>query len=156
MILGAPPALVFALMPPELAVPLGSAALFLLSFSGVVYNINQVSFRQAITPERMQGRMNATMRFIVWGTIPVGNLLGGILGGTIGLQQTVLLSGVLSFIPVLPVLFSPVRSIREMPAPLTDEETPESAIVGAALDETARPSPSPKATLEDDLEADRV
>ena len=154
--LGAPPALVFALMPPDLAVPLGSAALFLLTFSGVVYNINQVSFRQAITPSPMQGRMNATMRFIVWGTIPVGNLLGGFLGGTIGLQQTVLVSGVLSFIPILPVLFSPVRSIREMPAPLTDDVTPEPAIVGAALDETARPALSPKATLEDDLEADRV
>ena len=50
--LGAPPALVIALMPPDLAVPLGAAALFVLTFSGVVYNINQVSFRQAITPSR--------------------------------------------------------------------------------------------------------
>ena len=40
--------------------------------SAVIYNINQVSFRQAITPAPMQGRMNATMRFIVWGTIPIG------------------------------------------------------------------------------------
>ena len=38
----------------------------------VIYNVNQVSLRQAITPERMQGRMNATMRFIVWGTMPIG------------------------------------------------------------------------------------
>ena len=49
--------------------------------AGVVYNINQVSFRQAITPRRMQGRMNATMRFIVWGTIPIGSIVGGMLGG---------------------------------------------------------------------------
>ncbi len=33
--------------------------------------------RQAITPPRMQGKMNATMRFIVWGTMPVGAILGG-------------------------------------------------------------------------------
>jgi MFS family permease len=149
--LGAPPALVIALMPPDLAVPLGAAALFVLTFSGVVYNINQVSFRQAITPGPMQGRMNATMRFIVWGTIPIANMIGGFLGGAIGLQQTLLVSGVLSFIPVLPVLFSPVRTIREMPAPMTDEQ--ESQIIGEALDETIRPSPSPKARLEDDLEA---
>ena len=47
---------------------------------GVIYNVNQVSLRQAITPERMLGRMNATMRFIVWGTIPIGALVGGVLG----------------------------------------------------------------------------
>ena len=37
----------------------------------VVYNIQQVSLRQAITPERMQGRMNSVMRFLVWGPIPL-------------------------------------------------------------------------------------
>ena len=38
-----------------------------VSFIGVVvYNINQVSLRQAIVPIRLQGRMNATMRFVVW------------------------------------------------------------------------------------------
>jgi predicted MFS family arabinose efflux permease len=41
-----------------------------------VYNINQVSLRQAMTPDRLQGRMNASMRFIVWGTIPIGATLG--------------------------------------------------------------------------------
>jgi hypothetical protein len=39
------------------------------NFANVVYNITQVSLRQAITPERLQGRMNAGMRWIVWGTI---------------------------------------------------------------------------------------
>ena len=48
------------------------ATMLVEGFGGVVYNINQVSLRQAITPERMQGRMNATMRFMVWGTLPIG------------------------------------------------------------------------------------
>ena len=51
-----------------------------LGFGVVVYNVNQVGLRQAITPDRMLGRMNATMRLIVWGTIPIGALIGGILG----------------------------------------------------------------------------
>ena len=46
------------------------------SICNVVYNVNQVSLRQAITPDRMHGRMNATMRFLVWGTIPIGSLIG--------------------------------------------------------------------------------
>jgi hypothetical protein len=41
----------------------------------VVYNVTQVSFRQALCPERLLGRMNATMRFLVWGTMPIGGLL---------------------------------------------------------------------------------
>ena len=145
------PMLLIAVATPESAVGLGAVAMFIATFGGVVYNINQVSFRQAITPERMQGRMNATMRFIVWGTIPVGNMLGGILGGAIGLHATVWVSALLSFIPVLPVLFSPVRTIREMPAPISNDQ--EVQIVGEALDETARPAPSPRSRLEDDLEA---
>ena len=54
---------------------------FLGGFCGVGWNINQVSLRQAITPPRMQGKMNATMRFIVWGTMPIGAIIGGALGG---------------------------------------------------------------------------
>jgi MFS family permease len=150
-----PPMVILAAMPRDLAVPLAAVALFLATFSGVVYNINQVSYRQAITPERMQGRMNATMRFIVWGTIPFGNIAGGFLGGFIGLHETLWVSGVLSFIPFLPVLFSPVRSIRNMPKPMGPDDKPE--VLGSALDETLRAGGiAPKATLEDDLEADRV
>ena len=84
--------------------------------------------------------MNATMRFIVWGTIPVGALIGGFLGGTIGLHETVWVSAVLGLFPFLPVLFSPVRSIREMPAPVT--ETTPATVLGEALDEMPRPAGS--------------
>src|SRR5574337_1386125 len=58
----------------------------LVSFANPIYNINQVSLRQAITPHRLQGRMNATMRFLVWGTMPLGGILGGVLGTSLGLR----------------------------------------------------------------------
>ncbi|MDP9372215.1 MAG: MFS transporter, partial [Chloroflexota bacterium] len=74
--------------PRAVAVPLLIAGQALLTFGGVMYNVNQVSLRQAITPGRLLGRMNATMRFIVWGTIPVGALTGGFLGEAIGLRPT--------------------------------------------------------------------
>jgi hypothetical protein len=64
-------------------------AMFVTGLSSPIYNINQVSLRQAITPDRLQGRMNASMRFIVWGTIPIGALLGGTLGDFVGLCATV-------------------------------------------------------------------
>ena len=54
------------------AVPLLLVATVIASFTNPVYNINQVSLRQAITPDRVQGRMNATVRTIIWGTMPIG------------------------------------------------------------------------------------
>lgn len=60
-----------------------------------VYNINQISYRQALTDIRMQGRVNATMRTFVWGTLPIGSLVGGYLGSVIGVTQTIVIGSVL-------------------------------------------------------------
>ena len=97
------------------AVPILALAGFVTGLGVVVYNVNQVSLRQAITPERLQGRMNATMRWFVWGTIPLGGLLGGALGTAIGLRQTIILASIAEGFVFLPVLLSAVRTIRTMP-----------------------------------------
>jgi predicted MFS family arabinose efflux permease len=55
------------------------------------------------------------MRFIVWGTIPIGALVGGYLGGLIGLQATIWVGAIGSFIGFLPVFFSQVRSLQRIP-----------------------------------------
>jgi MFS family permease len=93
-------------------------AWFIGGLCSPVYNINQVSLRQAITPDRLQGRMNATVRFIVWGTIPIGALLGGILGQAIGLWPTLLSMALGSLLAPLWVVFSPVRHLRSQPLPV--------------------------------------
>jgi MFS family permease len=90
-------------------------AQMLMGFSAVVYNVNQVSFRQAITPLDMQGRMNATMRFIVWGTMPLGSVAGGILASFLPLRTTVLVGALIASSAFLWVLASPVRSLRAIP-----------------------------------------
>jgi MFS family permease len=116
-------------------------ALLVSSFTNVVYNVTQVSLRQTITPARIQGRMNSVMRFIVWGTIPLGGLVGGGLGSWIGLKETLIVGGIGCCLPFLPVVFSPVRSIREMPEPADDEDAlidPLSADAAAVTLETAR------------------
>jgi MFS family permease len=81
----------------------------------VIYNIAQVSFRQGLTPPALLGRMNATMRFFVWGTMPLGGLLGGTLGSLIGVRDTLLVAAIGGCLPVLPVFFSPLRHQRELP-----------------------------------------
>jgi MFS family permease len=104
---------------PELAVAgMLILAMFIGGISNPVYNINQVSLRQAITPDRLQGRMNASMRFIVWGTIPIGSLIGGALGDAIGLRPTLAWMVACYLLAPLWVLFSPVRQLKEQPAPV--------------------------------------
>jgi MFS family permease len=93
-------------------------------FCSTAWNINQVSLRQAITPTRMQGKMNATMRFIVWGTIPLGAILGGALGGIIGLHETIIVGAIGGLFAFIPVTLSSVRHIATMPEPVDDEAAP--------------------------------
>ena len=72
--------LLLAVAPESNPIPFLIAAQAISGMGVPIYNITQVSFRQAITPERIQGRMNSVMRFIVWGVMPLGALLGGALG----------------------------------------------------------------------------
>jgi len=60
--------------------------------------------------------MNASMRFLVWGTIPIGALLGGALGETFGLRPTLLATALCSLLAPLWIVFSPVRALRVQPA----------------------------------------
>jgi MFS family permease len=118
-----------AIAPPgEAALPFLIAGGLFGGLSNMVYNINQVSYRQAICPPRMQGRMNATVRFLVWGTIPIGNVLGGLIATVFGVHETIWLAAVLGFIPAVFPLLSPVRKLRVMPEPVGDESpTPAAA-----------------------------
>jgi len=102
------------------AIPFLVAAMLLFGFTVVVYNIVQVSYRQAICPPRLQGRMNSVMRFIVWGTIPIGTLAGGALATWIGLRETIVVGAIGGSLAVLWIVFSPQRHLREMPEPVDD------------------------------------
>jgi len=88
---------------------------FIGGITNPIYNINQVSLRQAITPDRLQGRMNASVRFLVWGTIPIGALLGGTLGEAFGLWPTLVAMSLCGLLAPLWIVFSPVRALRAQP-----------------------------------------
>jgi MFS family permease len=118
-----PPAFVLPFVHRDWTLGLLAVANLVMWGSAVVYNITQVSFRQGLTPERLLGRMNATIRFFVWGTIPLGAFLGGVLGSLIGVRATLLVAAVAGTTAVLPVFFSPLRRMRELPGPVSDDET---------------------------------
>jgi MFS family permease len=122
-------ALFYPAAPKELAPYFFVAAGILAGYSVVAYNITQVSFRQAICPERLQGRMNASIRFMVWGTMPLGALSGGALATWLGLRPALWIGGIGMLFTFLPILLSPVRSIEKMPEPAEEEIPPEELLV---------------------------
>ncbi|MBI3841210.1 MAG: MFS transporter [Thaumarchaeota archaeon] len=101
---------------PGLAIPVIAVSSLFASMGSVLYNISQVSFRQALVPMEIQGRMNATMRTIVWGTLPIGGITGGILAQVLGYHTAIGLAIAAGSLAFLFVLFSPVRGIKEIPS----------------------------------------
>jgi hypothetical protein len=92
------------------------------SFGIVVYNINQASFRQLLCPPRLLGRMNATMRFLVWGTLPLGGLLGGVLGSWLGDRNAIWVAVTGEALTPMWLLLSPL--IRGTAANEADDASP--------------------------------
>ncbi|WP_033333178.1 MULTISPECIES: MFS transporter [Streptomyces] len=95
----------------------------------IIFNITQVSFRQLATPKHLLGRMNATIRFMVWGSMPIGAMLGGVLGQTIGVRPAMWVGVTGELLAVLPVLLSPIRTMRELPTRPEEEPEAEAAAV---------------------------
>src|SRR6478736_301200 len=80
------------------------------------WNVNAVSLRQATTPSAFLARMNASNRFLIWGTMPLGAGAGGFLAGVLGLHAAVISFSIGAPLSAVPVMLSAVRSVRTMPA----------------------------------------
>jgi MFS family permease len=114
----------FAAGPKAVAIPVLVLSFFVGGVGTTVANIHVVSLRQTITPPQLLGRMNASYRFIAWGTVPLGALLGGVLGSALGLRPTLFVGAIGVFASALWIVFSPIRGLREMPkAPAAAEGT---------------------------------
>jgi MFS family permease len=101
------------------ALPLLVASQALIGFANLVFNVTQVSLRQSITPAEFQGRVNATMRFLVWSTAPIGALIGGALGEYLGLRFAILIGALGGTFSFLWVVLSPLFATKHL------EVTPE-------------------------------
>ncbi|MFE9745801.1 MFS transporter [Saccharothrix saharensis] len=81
----------------------------------VVYNVAQVSLRQALCPDRLLGRMNASVRFLTWGAMPVGAVAGGALAEWVGVRTTLWVAAAGMVVSAFWVVLSPLRSMRDLP-----------------------------------------
>ncbi len=94
------------------------ASQLFLGLGIMVNDVPETSLRQALTPDRLRGRVNATIRFVARGPSLFGALLGGALGQVVGLRLTLLVLGVGLLCAPLWLIFSPIPSLREPPAPV--------------------------------------
>jgi predicted MFS family arabinose efflux permease len=86
---------------PAMQIALLSACLFVIGATNAVYNICNVSLRQKLTPSELLGQMTAAMRFVSWGTIPLGALLGGAMAQRLGFLPTLLCVGVTGLVAAI-------------------------------------------------------
>ncbi len=110
-----PLSFVMVLATPGAGVLLVSVSYAASSLCGVVYNTSQVSYRQAICPPPLMGRMNASIRFLVWGSIPIGAAVGGVLASLTTVRTTVAVSAVITWAATLWVVRSPLFGMRDVP-----------------------------------------
>lgn len=76
-------------------VPLVAAMMVAVAFAGGVWNVLTNSLRQAVTPDRLMGRVQSAHRLLSWGAIPFGTLLGGVAAATLGLRAPFLIAAVM-------------------------------------------------------------
>ncbi len=109
-----PGTLLIAFAPEAYALPLIVLAMIVIGFGGILYNVTAISLIQAITPDRILGRANASRRFVVWGVVPLGGFTGGALASTIGLRETMVVGALGGLLTIVPILISPLRSVGKM------------------------------------------
>ena len=111
-----PGMLALGLTPANLALPVFTVMLFMNGLGIALHNVNQVSVRQAVTPDHLRARVAAATRLLILGAIPAGTLIGGLLGSSIGLQNTIVVAAFGLFLGSLPYPLSRVGSLKALPA----------------------------------------
>jgi MFS family permease len=114
--------LLIPLAPVSAPIPWLIAGGFLGAFSVVASNVSQLGLRQSMTPRRLQGRMTASMRFLIMAPAPVGALLGGVLGTLVGLRFTLWVSGLGGILAAVPLVLSGMPGIRTIAPSAIDED----------------------------------
>ena len=114
-VLSGMPVLLIPLAPKDSAIAFILTAQIIVGFGIILYNVTAISLMQALTPQRLLGRMNASRRWIVWGTIPLGNVVGGVLAETIGLRATIVIGAIGASLCFVFLLAKPLRTIERLP-----------------------------------------
>lgn len=129
-------------------VTLAIAAMVLGGGSSMIWNVVQISLRQAATPDHLVGRVNGVHKLVTWGAMPIGALLGGITGEAYGLHAPFLGAGLT--IVVAAVAARLVLTPRRVDA--AGEPTPETAVAEPASKDSAAPDTHDTTSKENEIQ----
>ncbi len=114
------------------------AALLLFDFGAMLFFINYLTLRQAVTPDHLRGRVTSTMIFISLSLSPLGSLLGGAMGEVLGLRATIAITGVGGLLLGLTLLrYSPLNAMHDLPEPVDNAPQPTPSPTPTAVQEIA-------------------
>jgi len=111
--------LFFALLDRSMGTPLIALIAVLTQFFALfgagLFHLNQVTYRQLITPPRLLGRMNASMKTLMLLGLPLGAVVGSLVAENLGLRATLAVSALGVFVGPLPLLASGIARVRVQP-----------------------------------------
>jgi MFS family permease len=122
---GAPLLLFFASGGGPATVVLLGTVFAITGFGTALANVHNVSLRQSVVPDHLQGRVMAAYRLVSWGAIPIGAVAGGLLAAELGSRTAALIGAAGVAAATLWIALSPIPRLREAPstAGLTDDVT---------------------------------
>lgn len=114
---------VFLVLPVATLAPLGTAATIAVVLAGevafafvfVATAVTAAGVRAQVTPLALMGRVGSATRFLAFGVLPIGALLGGWLGGAAGHRAALLAAAAAALVGLAVVALSPLRSLRRVP-----------------------------------------
>lgn len=90
-------------------------AQFFFGIGLTVFNVNQSSLRQVLVPAELLGRVGATVRVLADAMTPIGAILGGVMGATLGLRETLIFAAVGELTAAIWLWKSPARHVHDLP-----------------------------------------
>lgn len=104
-----------AMGPAWLAMTIMVVMFFVSGMFMTVGNTNVATLQQMLVPRAQLGRAIAAMRTVSWGSMPIGALLGGVLGSLIGIREALIVTAVGFCLSALWIALSPIAKLRSMP-----------------------------------------
>ncbi|WP_239133928.1 MFS transporter [Rugosimonospora africana] len=109
------PGLLIPAAGPDVRVLLFAIGWISWTFSATVCAVALLSYRQATCPPELLARVSASSRWITWGTLPLGGVVGGALGTALGVRPTLWIAVIGGCASGLWLFFSPLRGMRDIP-----------------------------------------
>jgi hypothetical protein len=79
-----------------------------------IYNVDSLSLRQARVSHAIMGRVNGTFQFLEWGALPVGSLVGGVLGAALGPRAALAAAAICGIASAIWIATSPARHLTSL------------------------------------------